>query len=301
MILFDISGIFHAKVATILKLNDGEFIVDDFKQSMVGSFATYKDLFSKKYGNSVICLDDDKYWRSAIHPYYKSRRKEKKDNDDIDWKLIYSEYRNFLAEVKTTFPYKMIHVENCEADDIIAVLSQETTEKTVIVSNDKDFIQLINENVDLYSPMKDKITKLDTGEEKISRYNYITKKEIDDYLWEHIIRGDTGDDIPNILSPLDCFHNHIKQKSITKKMLSEWYGLDIKEIAESKEILDRFNLNKKLIDLSMIPDYYKNQILLEFNKPIMGSNKKIQTYLFENGMTNILNKTQLLMEKNDGH
>ena len=69
-------------------------------------------------------------------------------------------------ELKENFPYKVIHLEGCEADDVIGTLVERTQEfgnyePVMIVSADKDFIQLHKyDNVDQYS--------------------YVTRKEVSD-------------------------------------------------------------------------------------------------------------------------
>jgi 5'-3' exonuclease len=79
-------------------------------------------------------------------------------------------------------------VDRVEADDVIAVLAKNyhESERVLIVSNDKDFQQLQRyPNVEQYSLMKKQFLVCDNPEK---------------FLMEHIIKGDSSDGIPNVLS-----------------------------------------------------------------------------------------------------
>ena len=84
---------------------------------------------------------------------------------------------------------KYLHVEKCEADDIIATLvAMREEDKYLIISGDKDFIQLQHYgDVYQYSPM----LKSFMGE----------NVDPETFLREQIIKGDRSDGVPNILSP----------------------------------------------------------------------------------------------------
>ena len=105
-------------------------------------------------------------------------------------------------------PYKHIEVHGAEADDIIATLvRQYPDEKVMIVSGDKDFIQLHKyDNVDQYS--------------------YVTRKEVSDpnprlYLQTQILKGDSIDGVPNVLSSDNTFVEGIRQTPLRKKKIEE--------------------------------------------------------------------------------
>ena len=79
------------------------------------------------------------------------------------------------------------------------------TENIMIVSGDKDFQQLQRySKVKQYSPITKKNIKL-------------TKEQAEEYLIDHIISGDTGDGVPNVLSQDDCLVEGIRQRPLSKK------------------------------------------------------------------------------------
>ena len=102
----------------------------------------------------------------------------------------------------------MIAVPHAEGDDVIAVLAKNIQEKSIIISSDKDFSQLHKyKHIKQYSPIQKKM---------------LTTSDPYKYLKEHIIRGDKGDGVPNILSADDCIVKGERQKPITKKKLAVW-------------------------------------------------------------------------------
>ena len=123
-------------------------------------------------------------------------RKKARDESDLNWTFIFDTLNEIREDLKQHFKYKVIHVDRCEADDVIAVLANSTQEfgkyePVMIVSSDKDFKQLqLYPTVKQWSPMQKK-------------YITATKQEIRDFMVEHIVKGDSGDGIPNILSSGD--------------------------------------------------------------------------------------------------
>ena len=126
------------------------------------------------------------------------------DSLPLDWDCIFGILNSVKEELIKFFPYKVLEVYGAEADDIIAVCVKKNVDgKSLIISSDKDFQQLQKyPNVTQYSPVLKKFYETDSPQE---------------YIYEHILRGDAGDGIPNYLSPDDTFINGIKSKPIMKK------------------------------------------------------------------------------------
>ena len=153
----------------------------------------YRRKFRDQYGDLVICCDSKKSWRKDIFPFYKANRKSTRAKDDIDWNGIFEVINSITQDLKSKFPYAVISVDQAEADDIIGVLAKNyyRNEKIMIVSSDKDFLQLQKYySVEQYSPTQKKLLQ------SSSPYQY---------LKEHIMKGDRGDGIPNFLSDDDTY------------------------------------------------------------------------------------------------
>ncbi len=250
MILLDYSAVAIANIARAIKM-DGELLTNEFALHMImNSIRASNVRLRRDYGEMVICCDcNGVSWRREEFELYKfKRRKKRSDSSDIDWKFVYEKLEYVKNELKNDFPYTVLQIDRAEADDIIGTLARYATEnelKTVIVSNDKDFVQLHSPFVEQYRPCAEGF------------YN------ITNNLQELIIRGDSDDGVPNIKSPIDIFTVPDKrQKPIYKKELEAWKSED--DIPE--ELRERYIQNKRLIDLSETPTSIQQSVIEEFKR-----------------------------------
>jgi len=226
------------------------------RHMFLNSIRANRRKFSGEYGEIVICADGKSSWRKNVFPYYKSGRKKSREESELDWTELFRIMNVIREELHTFFPYKVLHFDQLEADDIIGTVCQQYgtvlengAEKFLILSGDKDYIQLHRyANVKQYSPTMKK---------------WIENSNPDKYLSEHILRGDSGDGIPNILSPDNCFAVGERQKPMTSKRIAEFTS---NPDAMDETTKSRFARNKTLIDLSMIPEDYKRQVISEYEK-----------------------------------
>jgi len=237
--------------------NHTDMDVDEnlLRHMFLNSIRFNRKKFHDEYGEIVLCVDNKDVWRRDYFPYYKANRKKSRDESELDWNKLFESIHRIRAEIEEFFPYKVISVERCEADDIIATVIHEYgtdlnmgSEKFLILSGDKDFIQLHQyANVDQYNPVMKK---------------WIRNDNPNKYLREHVLKGDVGDGIPNILSPDNCLAVGERQKPMTKKRMANF--LQSPEDMDEETKL-RYNRNKRMIDLSLIPEEYKEQILEQYN------------------------------------
>ena len=213
---------------------------------ILNSLRGHNKKFRKEYGQMVIACDSSNVWRKQIFPNYKAGRKANRAKSEHDWEFIFDVLAKIKQEIKDFLPYKVIAVESAEADDIIATLCKRTNEKVLILSGDKDFIQLHHYgNVYQWSPL----LKGFIGEQEDPRV----------FLRTQIIKGDRSDGVPNILSDDDIFVRGERQKPIRAKQLEEWSNVD--NIPLGSETKKHYNRNKKLIDLSQIPKTIETNII----------------------------------------
>lgn len=214
-------------------------------------------------GEMVICGDYGHSWRKSIFPYYKAGRSEAREASEIDYKKLFEIVATISKEIDDFMPYKYLKIEGAEADDIIATLAQTVPGNHVIISNDKDFKQLtMLNNVRHYLPLK---------EEEVKGINP------EKFLFELIVRGDGGDGIPNIKSKPDSFVTKTRQKSIFTKDLESWW--EKREVPE--EFRERFEQNKKLIDLFEIPQEISEKIINGFESAAPKTKRQMQEYFME--------------------
>jgi hypothetical protein len=231
--------------------------------------------FKREYGELVIACDNKKYWRKQIFPNYKANRKKAREDSGYDWNVIFDTINLLKSELKLVFPYRVLEIEGAEADDIIATLCKHTRDqKILIISGDHDFIQLQKyDNVFQYSPIQKKFIKADRPASEI--------------LLEHIIKGDKGDGIPNVLSGDDSFVAGERQKPIHSKKLNEWIS-DPVSMPHDDVFVRNYQRNQKLIDLSKIPLEIENTIINSFNAYPKKDRSGILDYFIQNRMKNMM-------------
>ena len=138
----------------------------------------------------------------------------------------------------------------------------------MIVSGDKDFIQLQKySNVSQFSPiLKKKLNGEDPNE----------------YIKVHILKGDSSDGIPNVLSNDNVFTEGLRQKPLSKKKIDAWKDGNFENTMATDEIVRNYSRNKNLIDLDCIPVDIQTNILKEFTEASCGDRSKLLTYFIEN-------------------
>jgi len=203
-------------------------------------------------GIDIILSEDsplDGSFRKRLYPEYKANRK-----------LVIHKYNIFALkryvqnvifkelEIEEKYGYRIVKVEGCESDDIIAVLMRRFDNYTlrILLSSDRDFLQL--DGVYQYTmsgmPVQRKIAKSTKNRNGFD----MTPNEF--LLWK-IIRGDKSDNIKNVFSGYGELKSYrlMKDKATLRKMLSE-----------SQESYNRFMLNRKLIDFREIPKELEDKI-----------------------------------------
>ena len=251
-----------------LKMNNSKTIDESMVRHMIlNSIRMYRMEHHDEYGEVVLTWDSKHSWRRDYFPEYKASRRKGREESDLNWDDIFGTLNKIRNEIKENFPYKYLEVFGAEADDIIGFLCEENRdEKIMIISGDKDFIQLQKyPNVKQWSP----ITKKD-----VNGFNPTT------YLKEHILRGDTSDGVPNVLSPDNTFIDGLRQRPLSRKKIQSWLlggGSDWND-----EVKRNFQRNSTLIDLSRTPEELKNQIRLEYNNAPHGDRSKLLNYFMQN-------------------
>ena len=238
---------------------DVEINVPLVRHMIINSLRSYKRRFGDEFGEMVIACDNRHYWRRQYFPNYKAMRKKSRADSGFDWSAIFEALSLIREEIAEHFPYPVIDVDGAEADDVIATLAEYSQtsntdglipgqEPFLILSSDHDFNQLQKwSNVKQYAPIQKKFVKLTESPEAV--------------LMEHIIMGDKGDGVPNILSDDDTFINGQRQRPIRKDKVAEWKTQQPEEFITNDEMWRNFQRNRELVDLSRIPADIKTAII----------------------------------------
>ena len=269
MILLDNNQLILANIFQTIR-HGSEINEDLLRHLCLNTYRMYRTKF-KSYGDLVICQDSGNCWRRDIFEHYKKNRKKSQDKSDFDWDSIFNSLSKIRDEIVENFPYKSIAVPRTEADDIIAILCKHyhMQEKIVIVSSDKDFQQLQRfPNIKQYSPIHKKFLVCENPER---------------FLTEHIIKGDSSDGIPNILSDDDVFMVEGKrQKPCGQKKIEKL--INESELRETSN----WNRNQMLVDLSLIPEDYEDKILEAFNTAVCGDRSKLFNYFVKHKLNKLM-------------
>jgi hypothetical protein len=276
----DFSGIAIATIA-VNKVNDENML----RHMILNSIRMYNKKFKQDYGQMILCCDGPNNWRKTYYPQYKANRKKSRDESGFDWQEAFRIMHLVKEEIKENFPYKVLHIDQCEADDIIGTLVENTQEfgqyeDVMIVSSDKDFLQLQK-----YS--------------NVRQWSHMQKKELKDAnpkvnLIEKILTGDAGDGVPNILSHDDTFVNGERQTPLSKKK-KETIIEDLAdgELLYAASWYRNYQRNETLIDLNKTPKEIKESIISEYNAQDHWENKgRVFPYLINKNMKMLIESVE---------
>lgn len=278
MIIVDLNQIILSNLLADGSVGKGHKIDENMVRHMIlNTIRSFKVKFGQEYGELIIATDNSNYWRKQYFPYYKANRKKSQEQSKVDWSHVYEVLNKIRQEIKDYLPYRVIDIESAEADDAIGTLCHHygsdlnMGERILIVSGDKDFIQLqVYANVKQWDPI---------------RKRWLSHNDPKQYLLEHIIKGDAGDGVPNILSPDNCFVVGERQKAITAKRMEKYLALSPKQMEAPAD--RNYFRNEKLIDLAKVPEEIKQKVMASYNEQEGKDKSKMLNYFIEYKLRNL--------------
>jgi hypothetical protein len=275
MILVDLNQTMISNLMMHLSYTKDNIVDEEMLRHMIlNSLRSYRSKFYQEYGELVICCDAQNYWRRSIFPHYKASRKKSRDSSGLDWNTLFEALNKIRDEIRDHLPYKVIRIDRCEADDVIAAICHKygrflgaNTDKILILSGDKDFGQLQKYcNVYQYAPVQKKMIAINNPES---------------FRKEHIMLGDRSDGVPNFISDDDTFVVDKRQKPLRRDKIAEWSRMEPEQFC-SGEMLRGYKRNQMLIDLDMIPEDLQKQCISEFESANCNDRSKIFNYFIQN-------------------
>jgi len=208
-----------------------------FEKCILNIIKTYKI----NYENVFLVKDclRETIWRNKHYLEYKSNRDIKPDTFNRD--VFKYTYNTIIPNLIEKYKINIISHDCLEADDIIAIIKNEYRliniyDDIVIITNDNDYIQLIDNNT---------IIKNLQGKEIKDRINI----PIELYLKIKIIYGDNSDNIPSIMKKVGI--------KTAEKLAKDDEHFN-KFCEKNPCALEQYKLNKLLIDFNEIPEDLKN-------------------------------------------
>ena len=273
MIIVDVNQIMISNLMVQINGRNAVELNENLVRHMVlNSLRAHNKKFRKDYGEMVIACDSGKVWRRQAFPNYKAGRKANREKSEHNWELIFDILAKVKNEIKQFLPYKVIELETAEADDIIAVLTRRIKEKILILSGDKDFIQLHNERIRQYNPVLNKFVGKDENPSL--------------YIKEHILKGDRSDGIPNVLSDDNVFIEGRRQTPLSKKKIEAWVNEVVPTFTEEQQ--KNYERNRRLIDLNCVPKELEDKINREFENIEVTTRDKILGYFINKKLKTLI-------------
>jgi len=303
-ILVDISNLLFASYIGTFSSGKNVGIPNDSKINMCKEYVlsrinNYVTRFDVK-NHEVIIAWDSKSWREEAFPLYKFKRKEgRKDETFKDMMTFFYEFKHEIIEL---MPWKNVSVARAEGDDIIGTLTrlfQKKDETVIILSRDKDFLQLINDDTKLLDPFSGKLkfgfTLFKDKDGKEVTWEVTDKTMARRFLLFQIISGDSTDGIPSIIQADNHFIDKGKSSRFgTKTILKTFFSDDETQNIENlkkyhHQYKEHFDRNAKLIDLNYTPKEIKEEIVSKYWEPLpLQDFDKVEKWCVENGFHSLL-------------
>jgi hypothetical protein len=300
MILMDLSMVISAAIymgeAKECAMHPSQDSKNMIKHSVFNSIRANYVMHKQAYGTMVLACDNGS-WRYDAFTQYKHQRKLNRiaDTTGINWEFVNEVKSEMIAELDKYFPFITVKCPNTEGDDIIGVLCKHIhtnsiinaeedifgntdPENILIISSDGDNYQLqqLGKNIRQYSSNEKRFIKLP----EISRNCLIRK----------IVKGDTGDGVPNIKSVDNTLVDKVRQKPISEKYLQTFF--------DSKNPIDacltedektNYLRNEKLVSYEKIPDNIQQNIISCYNESLVRKKSKMEllNYFAKNRMSNL--------------
>jgi len=193
--------------------------------------------------------------KKYLYPEYKANRGYRRvtnwdlfDNQEQEAESITNQILRLIDYLKC-LPVDLLSIDKIEADDVIGCLTKKLPGEVTIVSSDRDYLQLVNEKVTVYSPIKKKFYQ---PKEVLLEYGVTPQN----FLSQKILMGDSGDNVPGV-------------KGLGQITLLKHYPeLSEETIFTLEEILDKAKNSKGSMYEKIVA--FENQ--LKINKQLMDLN-----------------------------
>lgn len=239
--------------------------------------------------------------KNSINESMKNRSTFDKSQDEDDLRVQYHRQRDILITILGHLGIPSIKIKGWEGDDLMTLVSR-ISNNSIIVTDDKDLIQLISPSIDINRPMTGNYLKYD---EYMKDNNLVSSRQV--AIIKAIV-GDPSDNIPSVTSGLERKYcvGYGRAKDISRLIIenneddSKYLNiLNNSDKNYNKGFASRINdykRNMKLVDLSLVEDDNEviNSIIYEISRSIGSSNLiKLSKSLSEQGISNFDSNTYL--------
>jgi len=227
------------------EIHNDEVFIRVFEKHVLDTFNKLCKKWKTKLSNIILCCDcsRDTIWRHNHVEFYKENRVVNSSFNSH----IFSKFYSYIEENIDRLGLSMVLQSNLEADDIVYLMKEKIksldyTNKLIIITNDNDYLQLIDENTKIINLANKDISERSIGDPKLD-------------LRIKLIMGDKSDNIQPI-------HKGIGQKIALKLALLS--DKDFEAYLIEKNCKDKYENNRLLVDFSMIPE----ELIEKFNNSV---------------------------------
>lgn len=212
-----------------------KLVTESIAREMISWIVTHAH--SNQCEGVVIAKDSRKVWRRDIYPMYKA---SSTSNEDPYYEEVLAAADMVAEYFKDCTSAYVLEVPKTEADDIIGYWALNSMSGSLIMSTDKDYVQLISDRVKVYSPVQ-----------KVFR-------ESEDPQWDLFLKCMRGDKNDNIRSAFP----RVRETLLRKAYDDDYELLNLLETVrpDGKKVGEDFEFNQTLIDLTMQPQHIKDMI-----------------------------------------
>jgi 5'-3' exonuclease len=316
MIVIDYSGVSITQIMGALQGdNTAKIDIDGFRNLMLWNIVETRKKYFERFGEIAFAVDNEKYWRKAMFPDYKCYRKKEKEDQGYDWDMIHAVMDEFKQDLINFFPYPVIEGPFAEADDVVGTMAEYSQTHDVVedmfgTSEPKPFL-IIASDTDMAQCQKYKNVKQMSPYTKEQVVPVLEKSKVkvrvplQEFILDHILTGDAGDSIPNILTPDNFFRVKLentdpdakfRQKSVTAG-IKEYYQNQWAEHGEIKEFRTpeeekNFKRNMRLIHFDLIPQRVKDGVIKSYESQLGKDRSQLLTYFTKNKLRNLMDERE---------
>jgi 5'-3' exonuclease len=237
----------------------------------------------KKYPGyyPVVCWDAGQSSRRlALYPNYKHHADHQEappipgSNDDLYLKK-YHDQRGALIEILKSMGIPSLKISGFEGDDLMFVLTRCSAE-SIILSDDKDMIQLVDKNVKVARPMNKELIDFDSADAYYKHPRYIIRKAIVGDGSDNIphvaekVGEKTADQIAEILQDFYATNDYSNLKNGLNKIIKD----GIKISSKTEKVLEnykQFEINMNLMDLRKVEIPHDIEYIVNTSiRPVVG-------------------------------
>lgn len=232
---------------SLIEWSDDKIFMQRYVKRLRENLLEIMNMYSIDWDEVVFAIDAPRsdIWRKHLLASYKeSRSKESPRGKDMYGVLKFAK-QTLIDDLCRQYGSRKCQHDHAEADDIIAIMTksyQTRGESVVILTSDKDMIQLRDKNVKVVDIQGSEIAEGDANQVALT-------------LLEHVLLGDKSDDIPPIFRGCG--------KKTAAKLAADPEALKLK-LEQDPAAAIQFDLNSRLIDFKMIPEDIVNEVNQQF-------------------------------------